>query len=101
VDPEQIKEAILAKIGLTSRELRDYLKKLAKLYVSLTPKEQKAFRSAASASAKEALKSFRGKITAEELEEFIKSREPKNMRDKGIMLIHGIGCDEDDEKQKQ
>jgi hypothetical protein len=95
VDSEQIKQIILAKVGLTDSELRDYLRKLSGFYVSLTPKEQEAFRSGTCASEKDALKSFGGKITAKELEAFIKSREPKDAGVKPIMILH-CKCDDDE-----
>ena len=49
----------------------------------------------------EVLKSFDGKITAKELEVFIKSREPKEIGVKALMLIHCKSLDEVDEKQEQ
>lgn len=101
MDSEQIKQTVLAKVGLTDSELRDYLRKLSGFYISLTPKEQKAFRSGTRIPVQEVLKSFDGKITAKELEVFIKSREPKEIGVKALMLIHCKSLDEVDEKQEQ
>lgn len=88
---------ILAELGLTNSELRDYLRKLSGFYVSLTPKERRAFRSGLRAFEKEALKAFHGKITAEQLEKFIKSRTPKDVPVAPIFIVHKVdGGDDDD-----
>jgi len=86
VDKAQIKE-ILAEIGLTDSELRDYLRKLSGFYISLTPKERKLFVTGMRSLEKEALKAFHGKITAKQLEEFIKSREPKDVPVTPIFIL--------------
>ncbi|MGA3044117.1 MAG: hypothetical protein ABSF54_25355 [Bryobacteraceae bacterium] len=93
---EEVKQIVLAKIGLTDDELRDFLRKLTVFYISLTEKEQKAFRATTSVSEEEAVKAFGGEITAKELEKFIKSREPKGLGAKPLMLFecgghHGGG----------
>jgi hypothetical protein len=102
VGSEEVKQIVLAQIGLTDDELRDFLRKLDGFYVSLTPKERKVFRSGTRAGAQEVAKAFGGKITARELEEFIKSREPKDVPLKPIMVFEcSGGGDDDDEKKKQ
>lgn len=98
MDDEQIKQTILAKIGLTDSELRDYLRKLIGFYVSLTPKERELFRSGMRSFEKEALKSFHGQVTAEQLEEFIRSREPKDVPVTPILILwKSNGNDDDDD----
>jgi hypothetical protein len=97
---DKIKEQILKEIGLTDSELHDYLRKLSGFYNSfLTPAERKVFRAGLRAQKKEALKSFHSQITAAQLEEFIKSREPKDAR--VVMIVEGCGGgDGDDEIEK-
>ena len=101
MDNNQVKQIVLAKIGLTDDELRDFLRKLTGFYISLTPKEQKVFRSGVSVPMKEALKYFDNKLTAKELEKFIKSREPKGVPVKAIMVVHCKGADGDDGNENQ
>ena len=89
---------ILAELGFTDSELRDYLRKLSGFYVSLTPKERKAFLSGMRAYEKEALKPFHGKLTAKQLENFIRSREPKDVPVPPIFIIRKCdGGDDDDD----
>lgn len=89
---------ILREIGLTDSELRDYLKKLSGLYNRLTPKEQKVFSASMGSSfTKKALKSFQGEITAEQLEKFVRSREPKGAP--VVFIVWACGHDENDKKQ--
>ncbi|MGC9951786.1 MAG: hypothetical protein ABSF64_36020 [Bryobacteraceae bacterium] len=90
-------EQILAELGLTDSEVRDYLRKLSGFYVSLTPKEREAFLSGMRAFERVALKEFHGEITAEQLEEFIRSREPKDVPVAPIFILHKCdGGDNDD-----
>lgn len=70
-------EHILKQIGLTDFQLRRYLRKLTRLYHSFTPAERRVFRAGMHSQLNDASKSFRGKITAKQLEEFIRSREPE------------------------
>lgn len=75
MDEHQIR-GLLAGIGLNESEISAYLKKVSDFYDSLTPAEQQVFRAGERAQKHEAANSFQGLVTAEELEEFIKSREP-------------------------
>ena len=90
---------ILKLIGLTEKQLRDYLKRMDRLFRRMSKKEQRVFLAGKRACDKAAVRSFRGEITAAELEEFIRSREPKNAQ--AVFLLHKA-CDggEDDDSKK-
>jgi hypothetical protein len=88
---KEIEQIILRKFGLTDKELRDFLKKLGDFYLGLTQKEQKAFLASVPVSEKESVKAFSDKITANELEQFIKSREPKGLRGAPLMIFECVG----------
>jgi len=88
VDKEQIEQIILAKVGLTDDELRDFLAKVSVFYDGLTAKEKQKFRSSMRVSPVEVFKTFGCKITPKQLEEFIKSREPRGASVGPVMLVH-------------
>ena len=87
---------MLKQIGLTDAELRDYLHKMNELYNSLTPAERRIFRAGRRSLKKAAVNSFHGRITAEELEEFIRSREPKDASI--VFIVRKVSSAEDDDE---
>jgi hypothetical protein len=70
-------EQILGEIGLTESEVRDYLRKVTLFYETLTRAERKVFHASMRTLEEATLESFRGELTSERLEKFIKSRSPK------------------------
>ena len=85
---DEVKKIVLAKIGLTDDELRDFLAKVSVFYDGLTAKEKQKFRSSMRVSPVEVFKTFGCKITPKQLEEFIKSREPRGASVGPVMLVH-------------
>lgn len=68
-------ERILKQIGMSDAEVRAYLKKLDQFFEALGPKEKRVFL-AGMHTVQEALHSFQGNVTAEELLHFLKERTP-------------------------
>jgi hypothetical protein len=64
---------VLRSMGLTDAQLRAFLRKVIRFYNRLTPEEQQVF-AAGMAPVKQAAKQF--PMTARQLEDFIKLREP-------------------------
>ncbi len=97
MDKEQVKQIVLQGIGLSDHELRNYLRKVDEFYRSLTDAERRVFDAGFSAVEEDAYSSFDGDITAEELEDFITSREPEGAVFTPVWGLIDGGDDEDDE----
>lgn len=72
-----IEQQILDVIGLSDYDLRAYLTKLDDFFEKLTSNEKKLFLTSM-ATLEDAVPFFKGKVTAKELENFIRAREPAN-----------------------
>ena len=97
MDRKKIKY-VLKQLGLTNSELVAYLGKLSGFYDTLTPKERMVFRSGMRTFEKEAVKSFHRRVTAQELEEFIRSREPAEAQ--LVFMLRACADEPDDGKKK-
>jgi hypothetical protein len=91
-------QAIVKQMGLSEDELRDLLNRFALLFKDLNEAQRRVF-SLTLPSLHEALNSFVGDITEEQLLQFLQDRQPSG--GDFIMVVRGKHCwDNDDEKEQ-
>jgi hypothetical protein len=88
---------ILKQMELSDKELRDLLGRLASAFDGLN-EAQKNVMKATLPSLHEALQSFTGEITEQQLLEFLEERQPESGV---VMLVRGTHRDEDNDEENE